>query len=326
MSNLAISEGMGPSPGLAGGGGSAGVAVSLHDLGRRFGPAEVIAGLSLRIPAGQFLALLGPSGCGKTSLLRLIAGLDVPDQGRIELEDTGRSQAYVFQDPCLLPWRRVLENVALPLELEGMPKGERLGRARDLIQTVGLGQAIDRYPEELSGGMRMRVSLARALVTRPRLLLLDEPFAALDEFTRQYLDEHLQRLFLDHGMTVIFVTHAMAEAVFLADRVVMLAPQGGGIVLDHWVDLPRPRDAATRLSGAFLAQIQRLTAALSPDPGLGSPLVAGDLPGPDPRARALGRRGSATRIGAEARGQDPSLGFAAGQAGPAARDQDWGGP
>lgn len=234
----------------------AGVAVSIHGLGRRFGDLEVVAGLDLQIPAGQFLALLGPSGCGKTSLLRLIAGLDDPDQGRIDLSGADQSKAYVFQDPCLLPWRRVRENVALPLELEGVPKAECRARAQELLGTVGLGQALDRYPDELSGGMRMRVSLARALVTRPRLLLLDEPFAALDEFTRQHLDEHLQGLFLDRGMTVIFVTHSTAEAVFLADRVVMLAPQGGGITLDHIVALPRPRDGATRVSADFLAQIR----------------------------------------------------------------------
>lgn len=251
-----------PSPAAVGAG--YGVAVSLRGLGRRFGPTPVIAGLDLEIPAGQFLALLGPSGCGKTTVLRLIAGLDVPDQGRIGLGEDGRALAYVFQDPCLLPWRRVLDNIALPLELEGVPKAERLTRAHDLLDTVGLGEALDLYPDQLSGGMRMRVSLARALVTRPRLLLLDEPFAALDEFTRQYLDEHLQGLFLDHGMTVVFVTHSMAEAVFLADRVVMLAPRGAGVILDHPVDLSRPRDGPCRVSTAFLAHIQRLSAALIP--------------------------------------------------------------
>lgn len=243
----------------------AGVAVRLQGLGRRFGATAVVADLDLEIPPGQFLALLGPSGCGKTTLLRLIAGLDTPDRGAIRLEGDpeGHSRAYVFQEACLLPWRRVLDNVALPLELSGVPKAERREQARRLIQLVGLEAASERYPDELSGGMKMRVSLARALITQPRLLLLDEPFAALDDFTRQYLDDHLQGLFLAHGMTVVFVTHSMAEAVYLADRVVMLAPQGGGLVLDHEVDLPRPRDQDTRVSPAYAAHIHRLATALA---------------------------------------------------------------
>lgn len=254
----------GPASRAAGAAG-AGVAVRLQGLGRRFGATAVVADLDLEIPPGQFLALLGPSGCGKTTLLRLIAGLDTPDRGAIRLEGDpeGRSRAYVFQDACLLPWRRVLDNVALPLELGGVPKAERRARARRLIQLVGLEAASERYPDELSGGMKMRVSLARALITRPRLLLLDEPFAALDDFTRQFLDDHLQGLFLAHGMTVVFVTHSMAEAVYLADRVVMLAPQGGGLVLDHEIDLPRPRDQDTRVSPGYAAHIHRLATALA---------------------------------------------------------------
>jgi len=181
----------------------------------------------------------------------------------VDLDGDGRAKAYVFQDACLLPWRRVLDNVALPLELSGVPKAKRHAIARQLIATVGLGEAVERFPDELSGGMKMRVSLARALITQPRLLLLDEPFAALDEFTRQYLDDHLQALFLEHGMTVVFVTHSIAEAVFLADRVIMLTPRTGGIVLDHWIDLPRPRDRGTRVSAAYLAHIQRLAEALT---------------------------------------------------------------
>ena len=255
---------LGPASRAAGAAG-AGVAVRLQGLGRRFGATAVVADLDLEIPPGQFLALLGPSGCGKTTLLRLIAGLDTPDRGSIRLEGDpeGRSRAYVFQDACLLPWRRVLDNVALPLELGGVPKAERREQARRLIQLVGLEAASERYPDELSGGMKMRVSLARALITRPRLLLLDEPFAALDDFTRQHLDDHLQGLFLAHGMTVVFVTHSMAEAVYLADRVVMLAPQGGGLVLDQRVDLPRPRDQDTRVSPGYAAHIHDLATALA---------------------------------------------------------------
>jgi NitT/TauT family transport system ATP-binding protein len=204
----------------------------------------VIAGMDLRIDPGEFLALLGPSGCGKSTLLRMIARLAAPDSGHIRIQpDADRfHSAFVFQDAHLLPWRNVLANAALPLELMGEAKSTREAKARGVLEQVGLLEALDRYPAELSGGMRMRVSLARALITEPRLLLLDEPFAALDEITRFHLDVRLRELWLRSGMTVIFVTHSVSEAAFLANRAVVLSKNGGAIKLDRRLELPAVRN------------------------------------------------------------------------------------
>ncbi len=239
------------------------VALALRGIGRTF-PTGVVAveDFDLDVPAGQFLALLGPSGCGKSTLLRLIAGLDVPDAGRFDPPPPTTGLAYVFQDAHLLPWRTVLGNVALPLELAGVTDEQRQQRARDAIAQVGLTDALDRYPAQLSGGMRMRASLARALVTEPKLLLLDEPFAALDEITRQQLDEQLRRLWHQRAMTVIFVTHSIGEAAFLAQRAIVLSPRPARIVLDHEVALPDQRSMELRSSPAFAAQTGVLFAAL----------------------------------------------------------------
>jgi NitT/TauT family transport system ATP-binding protein len=241
---------------------SAGAGLRLRGIRRAFNDEAVIESLDLDLSPGEFLALLGPSGCGKSTLLRLIAGLDSPDSGQLQVNGGHPRLAYVFQEASLMPWRSVLGNVALPLELDGVPSAERNAAALCLLDTVGLGGAASRYPGELSGGMKMRVSLARALVTRPSLLLLDEPFAALDEFTRHYLDEHLQQLWLDLRMTVVFVTHSITEAVFLADRVVMLSPRGGRILADQTIALPRPRERRTRTAAAFVEQVESLSLAL----------------------------------------------------------------
>jgi NitT/TauT family transport system ATP-binding protein len=218
---------------------------------------------SLNVGAGEFLAILGPSGCGKSTLLRLIAQLDQPHSGDIVGGSPSRGQmAYVFQDAHLLPWRTVLHNAALPLELAGVSRSQRLEASREALASVGLSDALDRYPAQLSGGMRMRVSLARAMVTHPRLLLLDEPFAALDEITRQKLDEQLRQLWLASGMTVVFVTHSTAEAVFLADRAVVLSPRPGRIVHDAVIDLPGERIGALRATPQFAAQTRSVYEAL----------------------------------------------------------------
>ncbi len=225
------------------------IGVELRELTRTFPPdIAAIAPVSLVIAQGEFVAILGPSGCGKSTLLRLIAGLDAPTSGVIKLsEPVMRSGiAYVFQDAHLLPWRNVLRNVALPLELMNISRDERQDRALEALEQVGLSDAVGRYPAQLSGGMRMRVSLARALITNPRLLLLDEPFAALDEITRQRLDEQLRGLWMDRGMTVVFVTHSTAEAVFLADRAIVMTKRPGRIMLDQPIDLPRERVGALR--------------------------------------------------------------------------------
>jgi NitT/TauT family transport system ATP-binding protein len=228
------------------------------------GNVQALAGITLNVSPGEFVAILGPSGCGKSTLLRIVAGLDHPTSGSIgrgENFDT-RSIAYVFQDAHLLPWRNVLRNVALPLELRGVGKTDRLEAAAQALEQVGLSDALRRYPSQLSGGMKMRVSLARALVVHPKLLLLDEPFAALDEITRQKLDQQLRDLWLAHRMTVLFVTHSTAEATFLADRAVALTRRPGKIVDDLRIDLPRSRDESLRSSPEFAAAGKRISDAL----------------------------------------------------------------
>lgn len=223
--------------------------------------------VDLEIPAGQFLAILGPSGCGKSTLLRIIAGLDRADAGRVTVDASGKEYdrprvAYVFQDAHLLPWRNVIGNVALPLELMGVDRHRRLEQARRAIEQVGLADAQERYPAQLSGGMRMRVSLARALVTDPRLLLLDEPFAALDEITRQHLDEQLRELWKARGMTVVFVTHSISEATFLAQRAVVLSARPARVVADCEIALTDDRSSELRATAGFARQTGVLLEAL----------------------------------------------------------------
>ena len=242
----------------------AGVAVRLDKVRRAFEDLVVIAGMDLRIAAGEFVAVLGPSGCGKSTLLRMIAGLAQPDAGRIVTEPSADrfQKAFVFQDAHLLPWRDVIENAALPLELMGVEKAERLEKARAALAKVNLLEAIRRYPAQLSGGMRMRVSLARALVTEPQLLLLDEPFAALDEITRFHLDVQLRELWRERRMTVIFVTHSISEAAFLADRAVVMARRGGAIRLDRKMDLPEERTNELRADPRLGLEMKALLGAI----------------------------------------------------------------
>ncbi len=243
-----------------------GISVDLRGIRRVFpGPVAAVDDIDLNIAPGEFVALLGPSGCGKSTLLRIIAGLDKPDSGsiRVGLGGTAHRQiGYVFQDAHLLPWRNALRNVALPLELSGVPRAERLAAATQAIEQVELADAVSRYPAELSGGMRMRVSLARALVTSPPLLLLDEPFAALDEITRQQLDDQLHRLWFGRRMTVIFVTHSIMEATFLAQRAVVLTRRPARVILNHRLDLPEARAAALRTEPQFSQQMRVLFEAL----------------------------------------------------------------
>jgi NitT/TauT family transport system ATP-binding protein len=249
-----------PAPGHNAGG----VSVCVRGVRRVFpGGITAIDGLDLQIPAGQFVALLGPSGCGKSTLLRIIAHLDRPTAGSIEIPGLApRSIAYVFQDAHLLPWRNVLRNVALPLQLQGIGKAKRLAAARHAIAQVGLSDAATRYPAQLSGGMRMRASLARALVTNPDLLLLDEPFAALDEITRSALDLQLRELWRVRGMTVLFVTHSITEAAFLAERAVVFTRRPARTVLDHKIDLPAQRTNLLRGQPEFARETAVLLAAL----------------------------------------------------------------
>jgi NitT/TauT family transport system ATP-binding protein len=220
-----------------------------------------LADVNLTVAAGEFVAVVGPSGCGKSTLLRLASGLDQPTGGSIAV--AGASLGYVFQDPTLLPWRRVLANVELPAELAGVSKGERRARAKEVLRLVGLEGAEKQLPRQLSGGMKMRVSLARALVTHPRILLLDEPFAALDEITRFKLNDDLLRLWRVQGWTVIFVTHSVYESVFLSQRVVVMSPRPGRISADIPIDLPQPRAAELRASAAYGAISQTVSERLA---------------------------------------------------------------
>jgi NitT/TauT family transport system ATP-binding protein len=240
-----------------------GVALRLDGVRRVFeNNFVVIEGLDLRIDAGEFLAVLGPSGCGKSTLLRMIARLAAPDAGSIVAEPEHFQTAFVFQDAHLLPWRTVLDNAALPLELLGTGREERYAQARAALTQVGLAEAETRYPAQLSGGMRMRVSLARALVTEPRLLLMDEPFAALDEITRFNLEVQLRDLWQRRGMTVIFVTHSISEAAFLANRAVVLARRKGSIQLDRRLNLPPERTNDLRSDPRLGQEMQILMGAM----------------------------------------------------------------
>jgi NitT/TauT family transport system ATP-binding protein len=246
------------------------VPVAIAGLVKRFAgqgaePVEVLAGIDLAVPASQFVALLGPSGCGKSTLLRLVAGLDRFDGGSllvggrpIERREPPEAVAFVFQEAHLLPWRTLVRNVLLPLELRGMGRGESRDRALHMLEKVGLADARERYPSQLSGGMQLRGSLARALVTEPRLLLLDEPFGALDEITRQRLDALVYELWRERRFTALFVTHSLREAVFLAERAVMLSRRPAHLVADRAIDLGAERDATVRGSRAHEDLVERL--------------------------------------------------------------------
>ena len=243
---------------------SGGVALSLERVRKVFdNHLVVIEGMDLEIAAGEFIAILGPSGCGKSTLLRLIARLAEPSAGSITIQPEERFEtAFVFQDAHLLPWRTVLDNAALPLELMGVAREPRYATARTALQQVSLFEAEERYPAQLSGGMRMRASLARALVTKPRLLLLDEPFAALDEITRFRLDTQLRELWRTRGITVVFVTHSISEAAFLSNRAVVLTKRGGGIKLDRRLDLPHERSDDFRMDPRLAREMKMLLSAM----------------------------------------------------------------
>jgi NitT/TauT family transport system ATP-binding protein len=246
--------------------------VALHGVARRFQNGTLaLDRFDLTIRSGEFLSLLGPSGCGKSTALRLIAGLGEPTSGGISWSGSGRGGrrrngldvGFVFQEPTLMPWTTVFRNVMLPLELEGVDRGEAAQRAARALERVGLTSFRDAYPRELSGGMKMRVSIARALVTDPPLLLMDEPFAALDEITRFKLNNDLLELWRAVGHTVIFVTHSVFESVYLSSRIVVMTPRPGRVFTEVTIDAPYPRDETFRTSAEYAGYCRIASQALS---------------------------------------------------------------
>jgi NitT/TauT family transport system ATP-binding protein len=232
---------------------------------------RALAPIDLTIAEGEFLTLIGPSGCGKSTLLKLIANLIQPSDGRIlwwrgdfgQVGQGDRGLAFVFQEPTLMPWARVDTNVRLPLDLADVPRSKAEPRVSDAIARVGLSAFARHYPRQLSGGMKMRVSIARALATDPNLLLMDEPFGALDEFTRNKLDDDLIRLWWERKLTTVFVTHSIYEAVFLSTRIVVLAANPGRIFGTMTIDEPQPRGQDFRDSARFAAYCRELSTWLA---------------------------------------------------------------
>ncbi len=242
--------------------------VRIEGVGKSYpNGARVIEDLSLQAQAGEFITLIGPSGCGKSTLLRMLAGLTPYSAGTIQVDgmlpaDARAVTSFVFQDATLLPWRTVQRNVELAMEFEGKDKPERKRRAAAMLKMVGLAEVSRHYPRELSGGMKMRVSIARALATFPRLLLMDEPFGALDEITRNRLNEELLRLRAEQQWTAFFVTHSVSEAVFLSSRILIMRARPGQISEEIPIDLPYPRTASLRSETNFLRLVGEVSAAL----------------------------------------------------------------
>lgn len=247
--------------------------IRLVDVGKSFdvGDSEIEAlrRLNIEIRRGEFVSFIGVSGCGKTTALRLIADILTPSTGTITVGSAtpraareARKIGFVFQDPTLLPWRTALGNVLLPSDIVGVPRGQAESRARHLIKLVGLGGFEGRYPDQLSGGMRQRVAMARALAIEPEILLMDEPFGALDLLTRDRMSLELQRIWEEVRSTVVFVTHSISEAILLSDRIVVFTPRPGTAARLVQVDLPRPRTLEMRTSPQFLEYTRVLTESI----------------------------------------------------------------
>jgi NitT/TauT family transport system ATP-binding protein len=247
------------------------VAVRLGRVSKTYDNGVTALGpLDLDVKRGEFVSLLGPSGCGKSTALRLIAGLTTPSSGsvshsrRASETHAGHSIGFVFQEPTLMPWASVQDNVRLPLKLAHAPAEDTSTRVHEALAQVGLSEFAGAYPRELSGGMKMRVSLARALVTNPDILLMDEPFAALDEFTRFRLNNDLLDLWRKLHMTVIFVTHSVFESVYLSQRVFVMSSRPGRISAEFRIDAPEPRVEDFRMSAGYAAYCREVSKALLP--------------------------------------------------------------
>jgi len=249
--------------------GAAGAAVATAPLASLSGIAKTFAngvtalsGCDMDVRDGEFLSLLGPSGCGKSTILRLLAGLTQPTRGELAWRGVRPELGFVFQEPTLMPWSSVFANVWLPLRLAGQSRRTAEARVMEALERVGLNGFAKVYPRELSGGMKMRVSIARALVTRPAMLLMDEPFAALDEITRGKLNDDLVALKCALGATVVFVTHSVYESVYLSNRILVMAAHPGRVVTEISVPAPLPRNEEFRLSAAYAEKCRQTSAAL----------------------------------------------------------------
>ena len=249
----------------------AGLAVSLHDVTKAYDNGVMALGpIDLRVRRGEFVSLLGPSGCGKSTALRLIAGLNAPTSGTVQVArpdvtaNGAHPVGFVFQEPTLMPWATVRENVRLPLKLAHVAFARSQVRVDEALAQVGLSEFAEAYPRELSGGMKMRVSLARALVTDPDILLMDEPFAALDEITRFRLNNDLLALWRNLRKTVIFVTHSVFESVYLSQRVLVMMPRPGRIAAEIAIETSGPRDEDFRTSADYVGYCRKVSGALAP--------------------------------------------------------------
>ncbi len=254
--------------------GGAGLAIDVRDVlkvyGTRAGPVKALEDIGFSVRDEEFVTVVGPSGCGKTTILKILAGLVAPSGGSVEVfgepvRGPVPGVGMVFQAPVLLKWRTVLDNVLLPIEILRLDRRAYVGRAQELLGLAGIAEFARRHPQELSGGMQQRVAICRALVHEPRLLLMDEPFGALDAMTRDQMNLELLRIWSERRKTSVLITHSIPEAVFLADRVIVMTPRPGRVAEVVAVDLPRPRSAATRVEPRFTALVEHIGRLLGID-------------------------------------------------------------
>ncbi len=237
--------------------------LTLENLTKQFGAHKAVDGLTVGVEKGEFVSLLGPSGCGKSTALRILAGLADPSQGAVEWTGAARDLGFVFQEPTLMPWANVADNVRLPLKLAHADEARANVAVAQALARVGLTEFAQSYPRELSGGMKMRVSIARALATEPYLLLMDEPFAALDEITRFRLNNDLLNVWRELRRTVVFVTHSVFESVYLSQRIVVMTPRPGRVFAEIEVPAPYPREDRYRMSPEYAGYCRQVADALA---------------------------------------------------------------